>query len=420
MFEGGFVLKLNKSIVFLSLILSLLAFATNANEFDKYLQDQNNAYLKDDALFEEIKAKEKKEFEKYRKTILDAYKNYRDEIAKVWGKKNTVVSNNRKWAEYHDNLQQRHVVDFEKGSVTVEVIVDKRDKNNKAFIKEKLNKAIIQTVTKDADKRSILEVAKKPDQPAFKRKESTKPVLQQQVKNKSGRFVTAQNAKSFANETTKKSLKIKRQKGSDGVERVVASTKFALIPNHIRKRAERFKTQVKKYANHFKVSPNLVFAVIETESFFNPVARSHVPAFGLMQLVPHYRAREAYRFLYNKDKILSDRFLYDANNNIELGSAYLHVLYHKHMKKIQDKKARLWCSIAAYNTGPTNVFRAVIGKYRRSVHRRYSRWKDKAIREINKMNSEQLYQHLRKKLPYSETRSYIKKVRSRMAKYSAI
>jgi membrane-bound lytic murein transglycosylase C len=160
--------------------------------------------------------------------------------------------------------------------------------------------------------------------------------------------------------------------------------------------------------------------VIETESFFNPAARSSAPAFGLMQLVPHYGAREAYRFVHKQDKIPTDAYLYNAKNNIELGSAYLHLLYFQHMNEIKNKESRLLCSIASYNTGPTNLYSAIIGKFSRSQFRKYEHWKDRALSEINKMSSDQLYQVLRQKLPFLETRSYIKKVRSRMDKYSSM
>ena len=410
---------MSRIISFCFITLILLSISANANEFEQYLSNQNQAYLKTDDLFETEKAKQSREFEKYRKKILTAYRLYKLKIAKYWGKNNTVISDRRQWAEYDDDMKQRQVVDFKTGKVKVEILLDKHETGNTALIQKKLKKAIVLTVTKAADQRSILEIAKSP---AAKKVVQSKnsPVLEGQVKLQNGELVNSVNAQAFADEVTKKSLSIKSQQGDDGVERVIATSRFNLVPNHIRLRAERFKSSVKKYAKKYTVSQNLVYAVIETESFFNPTARSNVPAFGLMQLVPYYGAREAYHFVHKTDHIPSDHYLYDPDNNIQLGSAYLHILYFTQMNEIKDNKARLWCSIAAYNTGPTNVYSAVIGKYKRSHFRKYAYWKAKAVKELNKMDADQVYQLLRQKLPFKETRSYIKKVRSRMGKYSSM
>lgn len=393
-------------------------FSVTASEFEQYLSEQNKSYLSDDISFEKEKDKEKREFEQYRKQILDAYKQYKKQIAKYWGENNTVISTNRTWAEYYDNMTQRHVVDFENGVVKVEVLLDISESKNKSLILGKLDDAVVQTLTTSIDNRSILEIAKHPS--VNNQQLTSDAVLANQVKSENGELVTSDNAANFASETTQKSLMVKNIKGEDGVTRTVASTQFLLVPDHIRERASRFTPSVKKYAEEYEVSQNLIYAVIETESFFNPAARSSAPAFGLMQLVPHYGAREAYRFVHKQDKVPTDTYLYNAKNNIELGSAYLHVLYFQHMKEIKNKESRLLCSIASYNTGPTNLYSAIIGKFNRSQFRKYDHWKDKALSEINKMSSAQLYQILRQKLPFQETRSYIKKVRSRMDKYSSM
>ena len=410
---------MSKTLLFCLFALTLLSFSASANDFEQYLSNQNQAYLKTDDLFEKEKASQDREFAKYRKKILNAYSRYKQQIAQYWGKNNTVISDQRRWAEYHDHMKQRQVVDFENGKVKVEVLLDKNEANNAELVQKKLKNAIVLTVTKAADQRSIFEIANAPvtEEPVSSH---NSPVLEGQVKLKNGQLVNTTNARAFAEEVTQNSLSLKSQKGNDGVDRVVATSRFNLVPNHIRLRAERFKVPVKKYAKKYVVSQNLIYAVIETESFFNPTARSNVPAFGLMQLVPYYGAREAYRFVHQEDHIPTDHYLYNPENNIQLGSAYLHVLYFTQMNEIKNEKARLWCSIAAYNTGPTNVYSAVIGKFNRSQFRKYAHWKARAVKELNKMDAEQVYELLRNKLPFQETRRYIKKVRSRMGKYSSM
>ncbi len=158
---------------------------------------------------------------------------------------------------------------------------------------------------------------------------------------------------------------------------------------------------------------------METESMFNPTARSPVPAFGLMQLVPTSGAREAYRYLYKQDRIVNDTYLYNPTNNIRLGTAYLNRLYYKYLSGIKNAESRQWAMIAAYNTGPGNVFRTFAGKYSKSRFGSRSKWKSAALYEINRRSPEEVYAYLRKYLPYRETRNYMKKVRSRIGKYQA-
>jgi membrane-bound lytic murein transglycosylase C len=150
---------------------------------------------------------------------------------------------------------------------------------------------------------------------------------------------------------------------------------------------------------------------------FNPWAKSPAPAFGLMQLMPGGGARDAFRFLYAKDRVVHERYLYDPDNNIELGVAYLHLLYFRYFRHIKDPVARTWASVAAYNTGAQKVIEAFSGKYKKKRHASRLSWKRHALSKINSMDSENVYKHLQQFLPYEETRNYIRKVRDRMKKY---
>ena len=101
---------------------------------------------------------------------------------------------------------------------------------------------------------------------------------------------------------------------------------------------------------------------MQTESSFNPKARSHIPAYGLMQLVPKSGARDAFYHVYKKDRLLKDTYLYVPANNIELGCAYINKIRYAYFKNIKDDKSAYYCTISAYNTGAGNVARALTGK----------------------------------------------------------
>lgn len=146
------------------------------------------------------------------------------------------------------------------------------------------------------------------------------------------------------------------------------------------------------------MSQSLVFAIIRTESNFNPFAVSPVPAFGLMQLVPKSGGRDAYRRAKGIDQAPSTEYLFDADNNIELGAAYLDLLTSAHLGQITNPVAREYCVIAAYNTGAGNVLKT-FGPDR--AH---------AIAAINALGPDAVFERLRRDLPYEETRQYVGRV----------
>jgi membrane-bound lytic murein transglycosylase C len=156
-----------------------------------------------------------------------------------------------------------------------------------------------------------------------------------------------------------------------------------------------------------------VLGVIRTESSFNPHAVSGAPAYGLMQLVPTSGGREAYRRARNQDVAPSKDYLFDPENNIELGAAYLSVLTYDQLDGVVDRVSRDYCVISAYNTGPGNVMRAftdVKGK---------QRFED-GLQRINSLNPSQVFQTMREKLPYEETRNYLPAVNTNRKRYYSL
>lgn len=236
------------------------------------------------------------------------------------------------------------------------------------------------------------------------------PWLNGQVCLRDGAPVTRDNSARAAGEiVAARGTPVQTVTGADGRRRTQASVEFPLIPEHVRVRAERFRPWVKEYSAVYRLDPALVFAIIHTESAFNPRARSPVPAFGLMQLVPRSGARDAYRLVHGQDTLVGPDYLYDPARNIELGAAFLHILDTRYLKAVEQPESRVWCAIAAYNTGAGNVARAFYNGT--SVGR--------AAPLINALPPEAVYGRLRENLPYQETRDYVRKVRERMPLYVA-
>lgn len=373
------------------------------SEFDAFKAQEN-------AQFEAAKD----EFNLYKQQLLAAFDQYKNQVSKVWGEKNTVIPDNKNWVSFQGDLNHRSVVDFEKGTVDVEIAVPVDQDTSDTEMQKQLTETIVNTLKQGADKRSVIDIAKQPiAQP------SGSPVLSGQVADSSGNPADESAYTTVANQAAN-NMSTKSIKGKDGKARTIYRAQLKLVPNHIQKRAKRFQSSIELNSHQQKIPAAMVFAIMETESMFNPTARSPVPAFGLMQLVPTSGAREAYRYLYKKDRIVSDSYLYKPDNNIKLGTAYLNRLYFHYLNRIKDPESRKWATIAAYNTGPGNVFRTFAGKYKKSRFGSRQKWKNAAFYEINKMTPEQVYNHMRKQLPYRETRNYIQKVRSRITKYQAI
>jgi membrane-bound lytic murein transglycosylase C len=171
---------------------------------------------------------------------------------------------------------------------------------------------------------------------------------------------------------------------------------------------------VHKHSDSTQVSRSLIYAIIKIESSFNPYAVSSVPAYGMMQLVPSSGGREAYRKAKGEDVMPSKDYLFNASNNIELGATYLGVLLNDSpLRDIRNLVSREYCAIAAYNTGPSNVFRAfskLNGKARQ----------DDALDKINAMPADEVYDTLRTRLPYEETRGYVVNAVAAKKRYAAM
>lgn len=96
--------------------------------------------------------------------------------------------------------------------------------------------------------------------------------------------------------------------------------------------------------DRYDLEPELILAIIFTESSFNIEAESHVGAMGLMQLMPATASQLAaeLEMEWREGKILTD-----PEVNILLGSFYLRKLIHR----FED----LDTALAAYNVGPNRL-----------------------------------------------------------------
>ena len=132
---------------------------------------------------------------------------------------------------------------------------------------------------------------------------------------------------------------------------------------------------VEIYAQKYGVPESLVFAVIHTESSFDSGAVSSAGAVGLMQMTPD-------TFAWLTDEILFEHLengmLYDPETNIKYGTYLLSRFY--------DRYGDWKLTLAAYNGGVGNV--------------------DSWLKDPEYSDGEGGL----KKIPFKETRNYVKKV----------
>ncbi len=307
-------------------------------------------------------------------------------VRQTWGEKEVKVPEQKKYVKYTQNYMSRTIVDFDSGAVVVETLDEKTPK-------ESLKNAIITTLLTPDDPRSVDLFSDKPvtltsDRP---------PYLLGLVLDAQGQPIrTPAQAEAFAASTIESAKS--RSIDQNGAQKQALIAEIRMVANFSNKQADKYRATVTQFAEQFKISPSLIFAVIRTESNFNPFAVSSAPAYGLMQLVPTSGGRDAYRKAKGKDTIPSRDYLFDPENNIELGSAYLNVLSYNLLEQVDNEVSREYCVISAYNTGTGNVFKAFAAN------------STSAINQINGLEPPAVYDRLRNNLPYQETRDYLVKV----------
>jgi len=409
---------MKKTLSYLLIVTSL--FALNQNNEIKSFQNFKN---QTNGQFNNYKKELNEGYKEYIDDLSKGFIQYKKEVSKYW--KNPELSSKKVFVEYSKDKKIRKKVDYDNDYIEINVI-SKNEKSAKEAMAKSLYNLATETTKEAVNNNPVL---KKVDE-----KLSTNPNLQNVIQKGTpsnepivGDMIfkkppTIKKAVNYAINTVKNSKIIK--KPSKVKDNFVYTIKIKLPTKAFLAKAKRFKIDVLKRANQFKIQAPFIYSIIHTESSFNPMARSYIPAFGLMQIVPTTAGADAYKMLYGKKKILTPGYLYNSHNNILIGSAYLNRIYYGYMRKIKNPVSRFYCSIAAYNTGAGNVACAFNSPEKNSkgvtVCRR-SRGDFNIIKasdKINSMSSHEVYNYLLANLKYDEPKNYLKRVTKRYLIYS--
>ena len=397
------------SILLLFIVVVTTVLAQKAGDYQRYLQTIEALWMEEEqkrlTAFQQAEAEA---FQNFQSQEQRAYQQFVEEIKQKWNEFRSPTK--EEWIDHSDDTNTRTIVNFEekeqpeeaKGQIVVETLVPADDpdalEKGKEQIRIEVEKALVpapkknpETPSPDAEEKKVSEAR------------PVAPVLEGQVKTQDGDPITHENVEAFIKEEVLPQAKVNKEPipSKDGVKRVKVTVTIPMVPEHLRIRAEKFLEPARKYAEQHRVEVPLVLALIQTESYFNPLAKSHIPAYGLMQIVPRSGGLDAYRYVFKKDQMPTAQFLYEADNNLLLGTAYMQLLNERYLYGVKDPVKREYLMVAAYNGGIGRVIKRVLKVY-----------------NIPEISSDEVFDALSKEMP-TETKNYLKKITSRKENYLA-
>lgn len=324
----------------------------------------------------------------YKQNYLIQTHKYTKKIKQKWDSVEYTTS--KKWVGYNEDLTQKQVIDFENNTIALETITSSEDNAKLQFpvlLKDLYSKSLqealkndpidtdTKTPNKDNQKVELIDLQDEDVQHELEKQLEESPLIK--VTHK---------------------------------DHTIYKTKLKFPRKSTIRKAKRYIEIVQKYSQKYNINANLIYSIIHSESDFNPLARSTAPAYGLMQIVPQSAGMDAYKFVYKKNRVPNSQYLYNPDNNIKLGSAYLHLLYFYIFKDVPNELSRMYLTIAAYNSGAGNVSKAFVN----------STNVKKAIQIINIMDPQMVFNKMLQDLPYNETKRYLEKVTSKLDQYEQL
>lgn len=283
----------------------------------------------------------------YEKALGKVYDDYRQRLEETWS--DPWLSSKTRWVSYSPDEKTRTIIDFANAKIILESVSPDRQKAYKDL--QNALRRLLTIDTKRAYESDPLHIRLMRVKRPIVMVDSTirpEPVLSSILFGSSdpkAKEVDDHIATLLTQQTV---LAIDEKHDSRSNRYKV----FIPLPSDLTQRlSKEYRDLVADVSAKEKLPAPLIFALIHAQSSYNPFATTYLTTYGVMGIRPVAIGQEGYFSLYGERRVPSDQYLYDRRANIELGAAYLHRLYYRDLKDIQDKNSRLYCTIAAYEHG---------------------------------------------------------------------
>jgi len=368
-------------------IAALPVKETTPTESDETWLDRYPNLAEDLKDYQQIVVQLEQEAKAYREQIAGLQK----QVKQQWRGAPMISTSAHQFVKYTDGYQSRGAMDFDNGKIVVETV-------DQANPKQHLKEAIITTLLTPYD-------AENPELYSDKKINYTGPaLLAGQVIDHEGQPVKWEwRAERYADYLVNNRV---QQVTRDG--QTVYRVEIPLVANHAQVRGHQYEHLVRAAAQRYGIDEVLIYSIMETESHFNPYATSHIPAYGLMQIVPSTAGRDVFKRIKKRNDQPSRNYLFNPANNIDTGTAYLSILRDNYLKDIRHPLSKEYAMISGYNGGAGNVLRT------------FHRDRRQAVNVINQLTPKQVYDRLYLKHPSAEARGYLRKVTEAQQRYRMV
>lgn len=303
------------------------------------------------------------------------------QVKKQWGDDEFLQAGKHRYVKYFDGYRTRAHIDFDNGKIYVSTVAQYAPEAT-------LKKAIKETLLMPADP-SQVDLFSDKSIPL-----NGKPFLLGQVKDQDNQDIQwPWRAGRFADYLVENKLKMKPLKRGNAY-----FVEIDMVSDHLEQREYQYADIIKRASKQYGISEDLIYAVVKTESSFNPFAVSHAGAYGLMQVIPKTAGVDVFKLVKNKPGIPTKDYLFDPANNIDTGTAYLHILQTRYLRDVRNPTTKHYSMISAYNSGTGGVLST------------FDSDRQRAMDKLNQLQPNQAYWALTNKHPKLEARRYLEKV----------